>query len=83
MLLDQTDWGYLRKSVCSSTKKNQNIGSLSVLCNLWAEFELLHNRCYLNIILGQFITCSLLFGCIWSRPDKVIRDTTSSIPAFM
>jgi hypothetical protein len=48
---------------------------LQILHHLWAEFEYVHNQCYVSKILQLLLTLWLLFGLIWLRPDKVIIGT--------
>jgi hypothetical protein len=48
-----------------------------VSCNLRAEFEYLCNENYVSRILDSLPVFWSLFGSIWSRPEKVIRETNS------
>ena len=59
--------------------EKSNFGWLSVLCKFWAEFEYLHNLHYVCWILYFLCIVWFLFGLIWMRPDKVIRDTNSFV----
>ena len=66
----------LSQWVYSHFQKNQMYSHV-VLRNLWAEFQYLRNDCYVSTIMDTLCTFWFLFGSIWSRPDKVIRETNS------
>ena len=70
---DQTNWGYLRGSMITSTKIKCLVKFciIKFISGVW----ILCNENYVSWILGSLCIMWFLFGSIWSRPDKVIRET--------